>query len=68
MSAENRPYLPATVNVRLECGCAVQVRAIPVGPRVRYACPSNQGHGYRVRWVSWREGTREGRNPETSSD
>lgn len=44
---------PTPVLVTLACGCKAKCRAFPMAANAMYTCPSNMGHGYRVRWVSW---------------
>ena len=44
--------------ITLECGCTVRARNSPLRPQIKYACRSNIGHGYSVRWSSWTDGTK----------
>lgn len=61
---ESRKRVPARVTVWLTCGCSVRLKDSPMNYRVRYACPSNLGHGYRLRWTRWQDGAKTGYNPE----
>lgn len=63
---ESRKRVPAGVTVWLTCGCSVRLKDSPMNYRVRYPCPSNLGHGYRLRWTRWQEGGKTGYNPEVS--
>lgn len=62
----NNPYhLPSnkgSVVIGLTCGCMVNARNRPMNPKAKYPCPSNQGHGYNVGWVTWHDGARGGKN------
>lgn len=63
---ESRKRVPVSVSIKLTCGCSVRGKTSPMNPRVTYPCPSGVGHGYRLRWVSWRDGAKSGYNPEVS--
>ena len=60
---EPRPRVPARVTVWLTCGCVLRMKDRPISYQARYPCPSNLGHGYRLRWTEWRDGNLDGHNP-----
>jgi hypothetical protein len=52
VSAVHHGWLPSPqTTLILACGCRIRVYEKP-RPGTRLACKSNQGHGYRLQWVS----------------
>ncbi len=56
---------PAALRYRitLTCGHSIPTREKPWNASTHYACREGQGCGYRLAWVSWREGDHVGLNP-----
>jgi hypothetical protein len=38
--------------ITLECGCTIATRNTAQDRRSKYACSTNQGHGYSLGWTS----------------
>jgi hypothetical protein len=54
--------------VTLACGHSFRARTSPWREDARYACPSSQGCGYRLAWVSWSCGDVVRVNPRAAPD